>query len=213
MFGQNNNMMGQNFAMNPGGMNGMNFMPPGANNVFQGGRFMSPNPNINMMQRMGPYPNINMLQCMPGQMPYGMQRPGAMMYNQGMGMNPGMMTSFPMGNNPYNRMMIGNAQYGMMPPNQQMNPMMRNVGNMGQNVMQRNPNNPDSLANDNQFIPGTLEENAINALTNADYKYTNANDLLPDNYDQSVEQESIDPGKVNLVLLLHRSLQSRLVIG
>ena len=198
MFGQKN-MMGQNFAMNSA-MGGMNFMPLGTNDVFHGGRFMDPNPNINMMQRMGTYNNIMQMQCMQGQIPYGngMQRLGGMMYNQGMGMNPNMM-NFSMGNNPYNRMMIGNAQYGMMPPNQQMNSMMRNMGNMGQNAVQRNVNNPDSLVNDNQFIPGTLEEGAINALTNADYKYTNANDLLPDNYDQNADQESIDPGKHTLI--------------
>jgi hypothetical protein len=81
-------------------------------------------------------------------------------------MNTGMMGYG--GNQFQNPMMRGpfGGQFGMVPPNQQM-AMTRNMA-MNQNI-NRNPNSLDSLIQGDQYVPGTLEDHAISALTNTDF--------------------------------------------
>lgn len=163
LFGQNG-MGGGPYGMHPMGMQFAGQNP----NVFQGGRMIQP----------GYTQGVNMYQNNMGMMPYGMgnpyyanmnqmQRQGMMGYNPNMGMmNTGMMGY---GNSQFqNPMMRGpfGGQFGMIPPNQQM-AMTRNMA-INQN-MNRNPNSLDSLIQGDQYVPGTLEDHAISALTNTDF--------------------------------------------
>ena len=209
MFGQNQ-MGNQGFGMNPMGM-GMQYQNQG-NNVFQGGRVINPGymQGVNQM-----YPNMQMMQYpqMPGQF-YGgqnqMNRPGMMNFNPNMpGFNPNMMNygmnnQMGMMNNQYGRMMqgnLGNSVYPMMPPGQGMNPMARNMM-MNQNNMQRNTNKLDSMIQGDSYVPGSLEDHAISALNNVDYKYGDANDLINLDLDLNDKGEAIDPGIIIIIMSL-----------
>lgn len=86
----------------------------------------------------------------------------------------------------------------MMPPGQSMNPMTRNMM-MNQNNMHRNTNKLDSMVQGDSYVPGSLEDHAISALNNADYKYGDPNDLINIEIDLNDKGEMIDPG--NSVLL------------
>jgi len=152
-----NQMQGSNYNMNSmGGMN-MNFQGP-TSNVFQGARGMNPSYN----QNMGMYGNnMQMMQYQMGNQMNNQMYGNMMNYNpnmQGM-MNYGQFQNPMMRNSPY-----GN-QFQMLPPGQM--PMTRGM-TMNQQ-MGRNPNNLDNLIQGDQYVPGTLEDHAINALTNTDY--------------------------------------------
>lgn len=196
------------FGQNPGyGMNqmGMPFQSQ-ANNVFQGGRMINPNymngmnpyqQNMQMMQ----YPMSNQYYQGPGQM----NRPGMMGFNPNMpNFNPGMMG---MMNRPMGMM---NNPYGMMPPGQNMNPMVRGMP-INQNMMNRNQAKIGDMVQGDQYVPGSLEEHAISAITNTDYKYNDA-DLLDANYDTNDKGEVINPGKFWPVIQ-HRPVQPELASG
>ena len=84
----------------------------------------------------------------------------------------------------------------MMPPGQGMNPMARNMM-MNQNNMQRNPNKLDNMMQGDSYVPGSLEDHAISALNNADYKYGDPNDLINLEVDLNDKGEVIDPGNIH----------------
>lgn len=202
MFGPNP-MMGQGNGMGQP----MSNMYPGAGYGMYGNNARFMNPQMGYMQRMNPYGNnMNMMQ-MPGmqnQMMYGNQmgRPGMMGYNPMMtGFNPNMM-NYPMGGN-----MMNNPQFSMMQNIHQMNPMAR--GMTMNPMIPRPPNSDVPIGTDNGFVPGTLEDNAIHALNNADYKYTEAHDLLPEDIGEDGKGEIIDPGPYNLDWLLDEGESER----
>ena len=45
-----------------------------------------------------------------------------------------------------------------------------------------------------QYVPGSIEENAINAITNIEYNNNDAKDLIQIDYDIENKSEDIDPG-------------------
>ena len=92
---------------------------------------------------------------------------------------------------------IGNPQYPMMPPGQPMGNMGRGMP-MNPSHAQNNQNKLENMIQGDQYVPGGLEDQAINALTSADYKYTDVNDLLPDDVEVN-EADVVDPGKCSLL--------------
>jgi hypothetical protein len=195
----NQGMPGQ-MGMNPMGMG----YQGGNSSVFQGGRVVpnNYNPGVNMFGNQMPMMQNFQGGYNPMYGNMGMQRPGMMnQFGRLPGMNTAMM-NYGMNNQFQNPMMrgmpYGGQTYPMMPPGQQ---MAMHSGMIRPN-MARDPKNLDSLIQGNDYVPGTLEDHAINAITNADYKLNDANDLLGDDYDIGKGTTDIDPGPYNLDWLL-----------
>lgn len=96
-----------------------------------------------------------------------MQRNGIMNFNPNMPGFPSGMMNFGMNGQIQNPMMRGmpfNPQMNMFPPSQQ----IANFRNMMMN--QNLKMNPNNFGQNDDYVPGTLEENAIKAITNTDYK-------------------------------------------